>query len=149
MIQRIQSVYLAVAIICLALLFIFPFSSYPNMEYNVMELTNSSESGAKILYPLFINVIVSILLSLLSILGFKNRKRQQLLNKINFVILLVLLIVMFLDFNNIESSLLIEKTEISYGVGLFLPIIALICILMANRAISKDEKLIKSMDRIR
>jgi glucan phosphoethanolaminetransferase (alkaline phosphatase superfamily) len=119
------------------------------MEYNVMELTNSSESGAKILYPLFINVLVSIILSLLSILSFKNRKRQQLINKINFIVLLVLLIVMFIDFNNIASLLPIEKTEISYGIGMFLPIIALICILMANRAISKDEKLIKSMDRIR
>lgn len=148
MIQRIQSVYLAISTICLALLFVFPFSYYPNMEYNVMELTNS-ELGPKILYPLFINVIVSILLALFSVLSFKNRKRQQLLNKINFVVLLVFLIVMFFDFNNIASDLPIEKTEINYGIGLFLPIVALICLLMANRAIKSDEKLIKSMDRIR
>tara|TARA_B110000240_G_scaffold158211_1_gene176175 strand:- start:280 stop:636 length:357 start_codon:yes stop_codon:yes gene_type:complete len=118
------------------------------MEYNVMELTNS-ELGPKILYPLFINVIVSILLALFSVLSFKNRKRQQLLNKINFLVLLVFLIVMFFDFNNIASDLPIEKTEINYGIGLFLPIVALICLLMANRAIKSDEKLIKSMDRIR
>ncbi|MFT6001512.1 MAG: glucan phosphoethanolaminetransferase (alkaline phosphatase superfamily) [Flavobacteriales bacterium] len=148
MIQRIQSVYLAISTICLALLFVFPFSYYPNMEYNVMELTNS-ELGPKILYPLFINVIVSILLALFSVLSFKNRKRQQLLNKINFLVLLVFLIVMFFDFNNIASDLPIEKTEINYGIGLFLPIVALICLLMANRAIKSDEKLIKSMDRIR
>ncbi|MGK0436639.1 MAG: hypothetical protein ACJAX0_000876 [Flavobacteriales bacterium] len=56
---------------------------------------------------------------------------------------------MFFDFNNIASDLPIEKTEINYGIGLFLPIVALICLLMANRAIKSDEKLIKSMDRIR
>ena len=149
MIQRIQSVYLAIAIICLALLFIFPFSSYPGMEFNLMELTNSSESGVKILYPLVVNVMISIILSVLSIISFKNRKRQQLFNKINFVVLLVLLIVMFWDFNTIASQLPIERSDISFGVGLFLPIVALISLLMANRAISQDEKLIKSMDRIR
>lgn len=149
MIQRIQSVYLAVAIICLALLFVFPFSSYPNMDFTILELTNSDESGAKILYPLAINVILSIVLSIFSIISFNDRKRQILLNKINFVVLLVLLIVMFLDFNNIESALPIQKTDISYGIGMFFPIVALISLLMANRFITKDEKLIKSMDRIR
>jgi hypothetical protein len=36
-----------------------------------------------------------------------------------------------------------------YGLGIFFPAIALLSNMMANRFIRKDERLVKSMDRIR
>lgn len=147
MIQRIQSIYLAVTLISMGLLFIFPFSTYSGIEFNVFGFAN--ELGIGVTYPLFINVIISLVLSLVAIFSFKNRKRQILFSRINFAVVLILLIVMFWDFNQMEKALPIEKSEISYGIGMFLPIVALISLLMAIRFIVKDEKLIKSMDRIR
>ena len=41
------------------------------------------------------------------------------------------------------------KMEINYEVGSLLPIIALIFHVLAMYAINKDERLIKSIDRIR
>ncbi|MEN8884323.1 MAG: DUF4293 domain-containing protein [Flavobacteriales bacterium] len=147
MIQRIQTIYLAVAFIAMGLLLVFPFSTYAGIEFNSLGFDDGTSVG--VTYPLFINVIISAILSLLAVFSFKNRKRQILLSRINFAAVLILLIVMFVDFNQIEESLPINKTEISYGIGMFLPIVALISLLMANRFITKDEKLIKSMDRIR
>ena len=36
-----------------------------------------------------------------------------------------------------------------YGLGLFLPGAAMICNILANRYIRRDERLVKSVDRIR
>ena len=146
MIQRIQTIYLAIAIICIGLALIFPFGTYDGIEFNVFGVNKISVINS---YPLIYNVIASIILSLLAIFTFKNRKRQQLYNKVNFVILLILLVGIFIGFNNLKSSLDIAKENISYGIGMFLPIVALVAIIMAYRAIKKDEDLIKSMDRIR
>ena len=147
MIQRIQSVYLAIAIVCMALLFIFPFSTYSGLEYNAMGYNNGLSVSS--LYPLYINAAFSILLSVLAIFSFKKRKRQTILTRINFFVVLTLVAVMFWDFNSIEKATGSTKEDITYGVGMFLPIVTLITLLMANRFIAKDEKLIKSMDRIR
>ena len=39
--------------------------------------------------------------------------------------------------------------EYSLGIGLFLPLLSLILVVMANRSILKDEKLVRSSDRLR
>jgi hypothetical protein len=35
------------------------------------------------------------------------------------------------------------------GIGMFLPILAILLIVLANKAIKKDEDLVKSVDRLR
>ena len=35
------------------------------------------------------------------------------------------------------------------GIGMFLPILAILLIVLANKAIKKDEDLVKSADRLR
>ncbi len=49
--------------------------------------------------------------------------------------------------DNIRTQL--EHYEVSYGPGIFFPIISLLFILLANRAIRKDENLVRAADRIR
>ena len=46
---------------------------------------------------------------------------------------------------------LIKTNQIAgkYGLGLYLPAVAMICNLIANRFIRKDEKLVRDSDRIR
>jgi ABC-type polysaccharide transport system permease subunit len=43
-----------------------------------------------------------------------------------------------------ETSFVSEK-----GIGMFLPIIAIVLLVLANKAIKKDEDLVKSVDRLR
>mgnify|MGYP000743027747 CR=1 FL=1 len=146
MIQRIQTIYLAIALICMGLTLIFPFSTYGDIEFNAMGFNNDFSIASS--YPLIYNIIVSTILSLLAIFSFKNRKNQQLINKLNFVVILILLVVMFIDFNYFQSIPMLNE-NVSYGIGMFLPIVALVSLIMAYRAIKSDEDLIKSMDRIR
>jgi hypothetical protein len=35
------------------------------------------------------------------------------------------------------------------GIGMFLPIVAIVFLVLANKAIKKDEDLVKSVDRLR
>ena len=62
---------------------------------------------------------------------------------------MLLIVFTFVNFNFIEGNFNLLKEEISYGVGFLLPVLAFVAQLLAFRAIRFDEKLIKSMDRIR
>jgi hypothetical protein len=35
------------------------------------------------------------------------------------------------------------------GVGIFIPILSIVLLVLANKAIKKDEELVKSVDRLR
>ena len=152
MIQRAQSIYLILAAICLSITFLLPFSTYTP---DIVDSATFSFSGlgfdkSGVIFPLIFNIIVSILLSIITIALYKNRKKQFFINKVNFLSLLIILGGMFWNFTLIETDLLITNKEIiSYGVGMFMPIAALVFLIMAHRGIKKDEELIKSMDRIR
>jgi len=42
-----------------------------------------------------------------------------------------------------------ETSVSEKGIGMFLPILAILLVVLANKAIKKDEDLIKSVDRLR
>jgi hypothetical protein len=48
-----------------------------------------------------------------------------------------------------EPTGLSKGVEINDGIAMYLPIIGLITTILANKYISKDTKLVKSMDRLR
>lgn len=152
MIQRIQTVYLALLVICLGLTFIFPFATYP-IEEAIVELnafgvtTNPLEVSTW--FPYYVTLGLSMGLGILTIAQFKNRKRQLQLGKINYLIIIITLIFISIDSDATTNKLNLMPTAISYGVGMFLPVAALAFQFLANRGIKADEKLIKSMDRLR
>lgn len=135
MIQRIQTVFLFLAAMVSGVL------------SHVFDLWKTGVEWMQIddyqyIYALFLS---SGILSLLNIFLFKNRRRQMLFNGINIFLNIVLVgLLIFRLYNLPGDGLTSEK-----GIGLFLPIIALLLLWFANRSISKDEKLVKSIDRIR
>ncbi|WBL21507.1 DUF4293 domain-containing protein [Zunongwangia sp. HRR-M8] len=136
MLQRIQTVYLLIAaIVSLGLIFLFA-------------LWQDAEGGA--IYAqdqltVFIMFIASGLLSLVSIFMFKNRKLQFVLGRINILLNFFLLGV----FVYWSLSLPGEMNISEKGIGMFLPIISIVFLVLANKAIKKDEDLVKSVDRLR
>lgn len=49
-----------------------------------------------------------------------------------------------------RSLSLSGETEVSEkGIGMLLPIVSIVLLVLANRAIKKDEDLVKSVDRLR
>ncbi|MDB4088156.1 DUF4293 domain-containing protein [Flavobacteriales bacterium] len=150
MIQRIQTVYLAISAFCLALTFFISFSNYDIMGANeIFNATGINFEGDFTFLPVIFNVGLSIIFAFVSIISFKNRKTQLKLNLVNYLIIIALIVLIFINFNGIENGMELSEDSIHYGIGMFLPIISLVCLFMANRAIKSDERLIKSMDRIR
>jgi len=144
MIQRIQSLYLFLsAIISLGLTFVFSlWTTIGNIEYYVMKLFVESVITIKVIPFLF---IVSGVLSLISIFLFKKRKDQFVINRINILINLILLGLLIYHLLTLSG-----ETQVSEkGIGVGLPIIVIVLLVMANKAIKKDEDLVKSVDRLR
>ena len=150
MIQRIQTIYLLLVLICLSLVFAFPFATYTvaeqNYTFDVMGFTYNGANQVK--FPFYVAALVIVLLTLFTILKYKNRKLQLKLGRINYLLLLVVIALSFVNVRTIEDSFG-EVVSVSFGIGLFLPVAALAFLFLANRSIKKDEELIKSLDRLR
>lgn len=141
MIQRIQSLYLLiVAILSGGLIFVFNLWEVEETKVFALDLF-SNDSIINKLVPSF--YIGSALLALFSIFSFKDRQKQFVLGRLIMLINLFLLgILIYLSLN-----LPGEKSE--KGIGMFIPVLAILFSVIANRAIKKDEDLVKSVDRLR
>ena len=144
MIQRLQSLYLLSAFLISGVLsfFVLLWVNYKGLQYYLMDLINE-DSWEFISVP--IGFILSSVLSLLAIIKFNDRKLQVKLNRLNLVTNLYLLGV----FVYLLLSLSGENFISVKGIGLFLPVIVIILLVLANKAIQKDEELVKSVDRLR
>lgn len=136
MLQRIQSIYLLLAAIASGGL-IFVFSLWEN------------EAGepvfAQDVQVPFILFFVSAVLSLATIFLFKNRKLQFVLGRIN-IILNFILLGLFVYWSLIVPG---EANISEKGIGMFIPVVSIVLLVLANKAIKKDEDLVKSVDRLR
>jgi cytochrome bd-type quinol oxidase subunit 2 len=87
----------------------------------------------------------SAILAFVTIFIFKNRKLQFVLNRLNIILNFILLgVLVYLSLNLSGETAVSEK-----GIGMFLPIISIVFLVLANKAIKKDEDLVKSVDRLR
>ena len=96
----------------------------------------------KIIPILFIG---SAILSLIAIFQFKNRQLQFVIGRINILTNLILLGLLVYQSLNLSGETLVSEK----GIGSALPIIVIVLQVMANKAIKKDEDLVKSVDRLR
>ena len=147
MIQRIQSIFLFLAAAASFGLWALPFAS-----------ANSAGSETVLFSDGIYNIQDSIgmiiffnaagVLALLAIFMFNKRTLQMRLTIFAFIANL-LGIVFGLIFFTQNSQDSISAANVSDGLGIYLPILTIICTLLAYRYINKDEKLVKSMDRLR
>jgi Na+-translocating ferredoxin:NAD+ oxidoreductase RnfA subunit len=137
MIQRIQSLFLVVVILCGVCLYLFPFWIGENSIAKHLRSPTSITAVVNLL---------SILLAVVCLFFYKNRKLQikisYLLTVISILLALVLLV----------FTTRIFKDDFENGHRLwpsYLPLIAAVAAYMASRYIKKDEELVRSADRIR
>ena len=137
MIQRIQTIYLFLAFVVTGiLLFFIPLWTISNdKDFYFMQ----SE-----VYTILLGL--STTLSVLSILSYKKRQNQFVIGRLNIILNLILLGLFVYRSLNLsgETPAVSEK-----GIGMFLPVIAIVFLVLANKAIKKDEDLVKSVDRLR
>ena len=85
------------------------------------------------------------LLAIISIFSFKKRQNQFVLNRLTMIFNFILLgFFVYRSLNLSGETMVSEK-----GIGMFLPAISIILLVLANKAIKKDEDLVKSVDRLR
>ncbi|AWA30513.1 DUF4293 domain-containing protein [Flavobacterium magnum] len=136
MLQRIQTVYMAIALLATGVLpFIFPLWKVDGKDVFFVAET--------IYVPLF---GLSTALSVMAIISYAKRQNQFVMNRLNMILNLILLGLFVYRSLNLsgEAPVVSEK-----GIGMFLPIVAIVFLVLANKAIKKDEDLVKSADRLR
>ena len=142
MIQRIQSIYLTIVIVLSAILpFVFKLWVKSNEEVFALDLFSELSLLSK-LVPVFF--FLSALIAAIAIFKFKKRQLQFVLVRIIILINLFLLGILIYLSLTLPGEASSEK-----GIGMFLPIVVILFAFLANKAIKKDEDLVKSVDRLR
>lgn len=136
MLQRIQTVYLLIVAILGGVL---PF------WLNLWTDADGNEIFAKDEILFSSAFYGSALLAVITIVLFKNRKLQFVLNRVNMLLNLFLL--GFFVYRSLNLSGEISVSE--KGIGMLIPVFSIVFLVLANRAIKKDEDLVKSVDRLR
>ena len=174
MIQRIQSIFLLLVAISMGLMLAFPiwqkssFTQKELVELNAYFLTHTEVPEAPVTeaeiavagedaeiviaqeVAWYIAILASLatVLALYSIFRYDNRLLQMKLAALNSLLIGGTLVAcIFLTMEGQE--MLPDGGEGTRLTGFYLPVVALLCNMLANRFIRKDEALVRSSDRFR
>jgi hypothetical protein len=92
--------------------------------------------------------VASAAVAVLEIFQFRSRGKQLLLGSINLLLIMATVGASFY-FSSKGEQLLNLKLEGKFQLAMYLPTLALLLNLLANRFIRRDEQLVRSMDRLR
>jgi hypothetical protein len=136
MLQRIQTVYLLLAAgVSAGLIFVF------HLWITDQEIIVYAKD--ELLYiALFLG---SAILSVVAIFMYKNRKSQFVMGRLNIILNFILLGFFVYQSLNVSGETAVSEK----GIGMLLPIVSIVLLALANKAIKKDEDLVKSVDRLR
>ena len=144
MIQRIQSIYLFIATLLSGGL-IFVLNLWKNeegLEFFALDSFNSDNLLLKLMTGLF---FVSAALTFVAIFQFKKRQLQFVLGRLSILTNFILLGIIVYFSQNLSGEINVSEK----GIGLLIPILSIVFVVIANKAIKKDEELVKSVDRLR
>ena len=137
MLQRVQTIYLILALLVAGVMpFLLPLYTLISGQqvYFMQNMVYATLFG------------LSLSLSLLSVLSYKKRQNQFVMNRLNMILNLILLGLFVYHSLNLSGEIVKVSEK---GIGMFLPIVVIILLVLANIAIKKDEDLVKSVDRLR
>ena len=137
MLQRIQTIYLLLAFVVTGVLpfFVPLWTMTDGKEYVFMQ------------NQVYVALLgLSTTLTLVSIVSYKKRQNQFVMGRLNIILNLILLGLFVYRSLNVSGE---TPTVSEKGIGMFLPIVAIVLLVLANKAIKKDEDLVKSVDRLR
>lgn len=140
MLQRIQTVYLFISFIATGILpFVFPlWVTKAGWNYYFKED----------LAFIFLFVATTTL-AVISIFSYKKRKNQFVMGRLNIILNLILLGLFIIRLFNLSGETDPGKVVSEKGIGVILPIVSIVFLSLANKAVKKDEDLVKSVDRLR
>ncbi|MFD0794764.1 DUF4293 domain-containing protein [Mucilaginibacter litoreus] len=155
MLQRIQSIYLLFASLVLFALYIFPLAHGLYVDGRLVNISvtgvyeniNGQDKVVQSFLALTVVTAIVALIPLIIIFLFRNRKQQIALC---YSTILVLIGYSFWMAQTVKA--VVGPITLAYknmGIGLFLTSLSIILLIFAVKAIQRDEKLVKSADRLR
>jgi len=144
MIQRIQSIYLLIAtLLSGGLIFLLKlWVNEQEIDFFVIDSFSSDSLLLKVMAMLF---FVSAVLTFIAIFQFKKRQLQFVLGRLSILINFIILGIVVYFSQNLSGEIIVSEK----GIGLLIPILTILFVVIANKAIKKDEELVKSVDRLR
>lgn len=161
MLQRIQTVFLLMVASLMTIFLFFPLwfiNLHSGAEYHRLYaffyysfVSGNSPEETVVYWPYAISGILAVIATTVAVyeaFAYKNRLTQIKLGAFNSLVMAGALISAVWFTSNIQQ--IWEDIDPGrFGMGVIFPAIALLCNIFANRFIRKDEKLVKSMNRIR
>ncbi|HAA16937.1 MAG TPA: hypothetical protein DCE41_36575 [Cytophagales bacterium] len=158
MLQRLQTVFLLVLVISMALIFIAPIWERTDSETGsvgrvsavAVTITDASGEVTERVPAIWIMVVagMSVGIGIYSITQFKKRMVQIRLNFFNTLLVLGTVALIYL-YGLRAEGLISGNGGQPWQWGFYLPFIALVMNSLANRFIYRDEKMVREADRIR
>ena len=158
MIQRIQSVFLLIAFICSVLLFFFPlagiYGDTTTYLFYIYKFQNMVPGEVSVFNDMAVIPLAVIngamgLLLLISIFSYKNRLAQMRLVRIAIFLDVILVALVFFIYAGIVERALNVTPDYMSEAGIYFPLAALVFMILANRYIQRDERMVRSIDRLR
>lgn len=153
MIQRIQSIYLLLSTVLIAIATALPLMSFISMidtctlsAFSLVATNAAGELSMVRLWSLGILFCVTALLTFVVIFLFKKRKLQIKLTHYAFIMKIAILAVVAFYTFQLQVA---DESKFSPELGLLFVPIAMVLDWLAIKAIRKDEDLVRSIDRIR
>jgi len=164
MIQRIQSIYFLIVVLLAVLLFFLPISTkiipvnpakniskdltWKTDLYGTKKFENGTLVSNSANYVLLLLSVATGALTAIIIFLYRKRMMQMMLTRLCILITTTFIAVDFFFSDALGKEYGADYKTI-YLSGSYFPIIQIILLVMAVRAIKKDEELVRSADRIR
>ena len=155
MIQRVQSIYLLLAIIACVVCLCLPVGELRGTELSVPALLFNgcvvAAQGAEIsvspitIMPLFVTLVLSATIALFTLFLYKKRPLQMRM----CIYAIILIVIWYVALAFIAMLRLPEGTFYHPSFTIVLPFLAACLFWLARHNIRKDERLVRSADRIR
>lgn len=156
MIQRIQTLFLFVVfVLCLAAFF-FPIANFfaspvYTIELGVLGIKEYADYNMTWPNTILLPVVLGLtgLIAFATIFLYKNRRVQVRLIRFDLLLNIIYLALIFFYYVPELETLTRASAEYITEPGIYFPILSTVFLILANRFISKDEKLIRSANRLR
>lgn len=158
MLQRIQTVFLAIVVIGMGVFLSFPIwtkistAGVERADLTALKLTHQINEVQSEVQPIYYLIILAVLVAIVSayaIFSFKNRLLQSALCAANSILMTVMMgVIIYFTFYK-TAKLFEPELNGNYETGFYGLIASMLANVFANRFIRKDERTVQQSNRFR
>ena len=147
-IQRIQSLFLLIAVILMVVFAFFPALSFELADKTVLYgALETGRAGNLHVDPLLLMLVILIsFLAIVDIFLYKNLQRQMTVCFVDIIIGLAMLVAIGIQAFYVGNR---DGWTVTWQWYVLLPVLSIILLMIAHKAMSKDKKKLRDADRLR